>query len=92
MLVKTHLVVGLAVALYFLPHFTNPYLFFPVVLFSSLIPDLNLTLLLGKKLNNSKLAKILKNISSDNGIFFVKNNISVSVHHLSSSTKIFIQR
>ena len=38
---KTHLAIGLAVALFFAPHVTEPILFVPIVLFSSLFPDVD---------------------------------------------------
>jgi len=41
MLVKTHLAVGLAVALYFLPFINSKLIFIPVVLLASLLPDID---------------------------------------------------
>ena len=41
MIKKTHLVIGLAIALYFLPFVRNKLLFIPVVLISSLLPDVD---------------------------------------------------
>ncbi|MGA2130514.1 MAG: metal-dependent hydrolase [Candidatus Pacearchaeota archaeon] len=38
---KTHLAIGLAVALFFAPHVTEPLLFIPIVLVSSLFPDVD---------------------------------------------------
>ena len=41
MLKKTHLAIGLSVALYFLPLVNNEILFFIVVMFSSILPDID---------------------------------------------------
>jgi inner membrane protein len=41
MIWKTHLAIGLAVALYFLSHVNKPMIFFPVVLASSFFPDID---------------------------------------------------
>jgi membrane-bound metal-dependent hydrolase YbcI (DUF457 family) len=41
MLMKTHLVIGIAVALYFIPHVNNVLIFIPVVLIASLLPDID---------------------------------------------------
>ncbi len=41
MLWKTHLVIGLAVALFFAPHVSDPVLFMPIVLFATLFPDVD---------------------------------------------------
>lgn len=41
MLKKTHLAVGLAVGLYFLPFVTDKVLFIPVILIASLLPDID---------------------------------------------------
>lgn len=41
MIKRTHLVIGLACALLFLPHVNNKLLFFPVVLLCSLLPDID---------------------------------------------------
>src|SRR3989338_4124869 len=41
MLLRTHLAVGIAVALYFLPFIEHKLIFFPVVLISSLLPDID---------------------------------------------------
>jgi len=50
MLVKTHIVIGLAVALYFLPHVNNKLVFFPVVLIATLLPNIGHAFpFLGKK-------------------------------------------
>lgn len=38
---KTHLIIGLFAALFFLPYVNNKTIFFPVVLIASLIPDLD---------------------------------------------------
>jgi inner membrane protein len=41
MQLKTHFAIGIAVALYFLPHVVNPGIFVIVVIFSSLLPDID---------------------------------------------------
>jgi len=41
MLKRTHLVVGLAVGLYFLPFVTHKFFFIPVILVASLLPDID---------------------------------------------------
>ena len=41
MIWKTHVAIGLAVALYFAGKVTSPLLFVPVVLFASLFPDID---------------------------------------------------
>ncbi len=38
---RTHIVIGLAVALYFLPHVTDKLIFVPIVLLTSLLPDVD---------------------------------------------------
>ncbi len=38
---RTHFAIGLGVALYFLPHVNNKFIFFPLVLLTSLIPDVD---------------------------------------------------
>lgn len=48
MLLKTHLAVGLAVAFYFLPHVQNRLAFVVIVLFASVLPDLESEILLDK--------------------------------------------
>lgn len=42
MLNRTHLAVGLAMALYFLPHMNDKILFVPIVLIASVLPNLGL--------------------------------------------------
>ncbi|MDO8563699.1 MAG: metal-dependent hydrolase [Nanoarchaeota archaeon] len=41
MLRRTHLAIGIGIALYFLPHVTNKLLFIPIVLIASLLPDVD---------------------------------------------------
>ena len=41
MIKKTHLAVGLALSLIFLPHVSHKLLFIPIVLFASLLPDID---------------------------------------------------
>ena len=38
---KTHLAIGIAVAIYFSNYVTNPFMFIPIVLIASLIPDID---------------------------------------------------
>jgi len=54
---KTHLVIGLFAALFFLPYVNNKIVFFPVVLIASLIPDLD-TIIFPEK--DYRILKILK--------------------------------
>lgn len=39
MLIRTHLAIGIAVALYFLPHIQDKFIFVPIVILTSLLPD-----------------------------------------------------
>ncbi len=41
MLSKTHLALGIGVALYFLPHVKNELVFIPIVLIATLLPDID---------------------------------------------------
>jgi len=41
MMLRTHFVVGLATALYFLPHIRNKFIFMIVILFASVLPDVD---------------------------------------------------
>ena|SRR3989344_1614873 len=41
MLLRTHIAVGLVVALYFLPHVVNKVIFVPLVLLASALPDID---------------------------------------------------
>ena len=51
MIWKTHLAIGLAVALLFLNHVSKPLIFIPVVLFFSLFPDIDSSFsFIGKKI------------------------------------------
>ena len=51
MLRRTHIVIGLATALYFIPYVTHKLLFIPLVLFSTLLPDLDSQFsLIGRKM------------------------------------------
>lgn len=63
MFTKTHLLIGLFVAIYFLPYSNNKLIFFPIVLIASLIPDID-TVFFSKK--NYKLLKPLKSESYKN--------------------------
>ncbi|MEM3091610.1 MAG: metal-dependent hydrolase [Candidatus Pacearchaeota archaeon] len=51
MFTKTHILLGLFVALYFLPYSNNKAIFFPVVLIASVIPDIDIILLSKKEYN-----------------------------------------
>lgn len=57
MLKKTHLIVGIFVALYFLPYVNFKIVFFPAVIIASLIPDID-SLIPSKK--DNKLVKTIK--------------------------------
>jgi len=57
MLKKTHLVIGLFAALFFLPYINHKIVFFPVVLIASLVPDLD-TIIFPKK--DYRILKMLK--------------------------------
>lgn len=41
MLMRTHLAIGIGIALYFLPHIANKLIFFPIVVLTSLLPDVD---------------------------------------------------
>ncbi len=41
MLKKTHLAIGLAVGLYFLPYVNSKFIFLPVIIIASLLPDID---------------------------------------------------
>jgi len=56
MLIRTHLAVGLAAALYFLPHMNERVLFIPVVLIASLIPELG-NIIFSREGKHKKLIK-----------------------------------
>lgn len=58
MMLKTHIAVGLAVALYFLPHINNKTIFFLVVLIASLLPDAGAFLAARKKGGRGNIKKI----------------------------------
>lgn len=63
---KTHLAIGIFAALFFMPHVTNKWVFIPVVLFASLLPDAdNGFSTLGKK----GIFKPIQWISKHRGIF-----------------------
>ncbi|MBW6442258.1 metal-dependent hydrolase [Patescibacteria group bacterium] len=58
MLRRVHIFMGLFLALYFLPHVNHKILFFPIVLISSIIPDLD-TIFFPHK-THYKIIKMLK--------------------------------
>ncbi len=60
---KTHLVIGLFVALFFLPYVNNKIVFFPIVLISSFIPDLD-TIIFPQK--DYRILRMLKSESYKN--------------------------
>jgi len=65
MIWKTHLAMGLAVALYFVGKVTHPLVFIPVVLFASLFPDIDSGFsYLGKK----PIFKPVQMVSSHRGV------------------------
>ncbi|MBX4211914.1 metal-dependent hydrolase [Candidatus Pacearchaeota archaeon] len=41
MIMRTHLALGIAVLLFFLPHVEHVWIFLPVILFASLLPDID---------------------------------------------------
>lgn len=65
MLRRTHLAIGLCIVLYFLPHVNNKLLFIPVLLISSLLPDLDSSFsFLGKRY----FARPIQMLSSHRGM------------------------
>ncbi len=50
MLRRTHLAIGFAVALYFLPFVTNEVIFVPVVLLASILPEIDALTFKGKRI------------------------------------------
>ncbi|MEX0920665.1 MAG: metal-dependent hydrolase [Candidatus Pacearchaeota archaeon] len=60
MLKRTHIIIGVFVAMYFLPYMNNKLVFFPVVIIASLIPDID-SLIAPKK--DYKIFKALKSQS-----------------------------
>jgi len=61
MLKRTHLAIGLAIGLYFLPYVNNQLLFIPIIIISSLLPDLDsANSYLGRKRFLRPLSMILK--------------------------------
>ena len=66
MLRRTHLAIGLAVMLYFLPHVNDKVIFIPILLISSLLPDIDSGFsFFGRK----AIAKPIQFISSHRGFF-----------------------
>ena len=63
MFTKTHIFIGLFIALYFLPYSNNKLVFFPIVLIASLIPDIDV-LFFSKK--DYRLLKSFKSPSYKN--------------------------
>ena len=59
MFTKTHLLIGLFIAIYFLPYSNNKLIFFPIVLIASLIPDIDMVF------SSKKNYKILKPFKSE---------------------------
>lgn len=66
MMYRTHLALGLAIGLYFLPHIKNPYLFLPVIILSSFLPDIWIIL---TTLGTPKQVKHATILSRSGGIF-----------------------
>ena len=58
MLIRTHLAVGMAAALYFLPHVNDKVIFFVTVIIATLIPEFGAVFSMRK--NNSTTPRILK--------------------------------
>lgn len=66
MLRRTHLAIGIGIALYFLPHVTNKLLFIPIVLIASLMPDIDSV---SSYVGNPKLFRPIQMIVNHRGIF-----------------------
>jgi len=66
MMRRTHLAIGLAFALLFLPHVNNKLIFFLVVLISSLIPDIDSP---NSTLGRHKVFRPLQWVSEHRGVF-----------------------
>lgn len=66
MIKRTHLAIGLAFALLFLPHVNNKLLFFPIVLICSLLPDIDSP---DSYFGHHKLWRPLQFIVTHRGIF-----------------------
>ncbi len=66
MLSRTHLAIGLAVSLYFLPHVVNKIVFIPIVLVASLLPDIDSGY---SKLGKKKIFMPVQMLSNHRGIF-----------------------
>ncbi len=61
MLRRTHLAIGIAITLYFLPHVTHKLLFIPILLVATLLPDIDsLTSSTGRKLIFRPLQAMVK--------------------------------
>lgn len=65
MLLRTHLVIGVAVALYFLPFVTNKFIFFPIVLLASLLPNISTGF---SGAGKSKFFRSMQGIANNRGI------------------------
>src|SRR3989344_8027685 len=65
MLLRTHIAIGLAVALFFLPHVNNKWIFFPIVLLSSILPDADSRF---STLGRKKVFRPLQMVSRHRGI------------------------
>ena len=66
MMLKTILALGAGVALYFMPHVNNKLIFLPIVIISSLIPEIGMLIkmkpeLFARTQNSNFIDKILKN-------------------------------
>ena len=63
---RTHIAIGTALGFYFIPYVTDPLVFFPLVVFASLLPDADSAFsYLGKK----PVFKPIQWVSNHRGIF-----------------------
>lgn len=66
MIKRTHLAIGLAVALLFLPHVNYKLVFFPVVLIAALLPDIDSP---GSAFGHNSIFRPLQFVAKHRGVF-----------------------
>ena len=66
MLKRTHLAIGIGLAIYFLPHVTHKLLFIPIVILASLLPDIDI---LSSSLGRIRLFRPVQMIVNHRGFF-----------------------
>lgn len=66
MMYRTHFALALGVALYFLPYIKEPFIFLPIVILSSFLPDIWIIL---TTINTPKQVKHATTLSRSGGIF-----------------------